>query len=210
MHFGLGEAAELAHGHHHILKRGELLHQEVKLEDKADVHAAGGGALGVAAVRHEPAVDPDVALVLPVEQAQQVEQRALAAAGRTDHGANPAAMGLERDAPEHMHPAFALAEIAVNVGAAESKVAGGRRPEAGGIGFGNRHQRSERSKVKRLKKASKVENQKNTGQRRGLLFRQVYCAVPRMTSPGSRRAARRAGMRLAAMTINTAVAVAVT
>jgi hypothetical protein len=37
-----------------------------------------------------------------------------------------------------------------------------------------------------------------------------YCAVPRMTSPGSRRAARRAGTRLATITMITAVLVAAT
>ena len=81
-----------------------------------------GGPLGIAAEGHQALVDPDIALVLPVEQAQQVKQRALAAAGRTDHGVNLAALRLEGDALEHVHPALPLAEGAVDVGAAKRDV----------------------------------------------------------------------------------------
>ena len=49
-HRGFVEAAELAHGHHHVFQRGELLHQKMKLKDEADVHRAGRRAFGVAAV----------------------------------------------------------------------------------------------------------------------------------------------------------------
>ena len=40
-HRGLGEPAEFAHGHHHVLQRRELLHQEMELKDEADIDPPG-------------------------------------------------------------------------------------------------------------------------------------------------------------------------
>ena len=142
----------------------------MELEDEADVLAAGGGARLVAAVRHELAVDPDVAVVRLVEEPQEVEQGALAAARGPDDRVDLAPAGLEGDPAQHVHPAVPLPQVAVQALAADGDVG-----VAGLAGGG-----------------------------RGL----AHCAVPRMTSPGCRRAARRAGTRLATMTTTTATTTA--
>ena len=82
------------------------------------VLAAGGRALDVIVVGHELVTDPDGAVIRPVEQAEEIERGALAAAGRTDDGGDIAAAGLERYPAEHMHPPLPLPEITVKVLAA--------------------------------------------------------------------------------------------
>jgi hypothetical protein len=139
----------------------------VKLKDKADMFAARRRAFRITAIRHLPVVDPDVAAILPVEQAKQIQQSAFPTTRRTDNRVYLAALGLERNPLQYMHPSLALPQVAVETGATECDlVVSGGHGELG------------------------------------------YCAVPRMTSPGSSRAARRAGTRLASMTMRTAVSTA--
>lgn len=118
-HFLLGEAAEFAHREHDVFGGGEFGEEEVELEDEADEAVAGGGALGVGGDGHAFVGDPDFAVVLAVEQAEEVEEGGLAAAGGAGDGVDGAAVQLEADAAQDVVAHFALAEVAVNAGGAE-------------------------------------------------------------------------------------------
>src|SRR5207247_1898120 len=112
-------------------QRRELEHQEVKLENESDVRATCRGPREVVGVRHRLSVDFDLAFVRLVEEAEEVEQRALAAPGRPDNRVDLAAMRLERDALEHVHAAFALAKVAVQARASQGDAGRGRREKEG-------------------------------------------------------------------------------
>lgn len=184
------QPAQLAHRHHHVVERRELQHQEMKLEDETDVLAPGCRPGQIVAVRHRPATDLDPALVRLIEQPEQIQQSAFTAAGWTHDRVDLSAPGLKRHALQHMDTAFALSEVPVQILAAQDDAGsgnGGGRREKGG---GRRH-RSMFLFATRL-------------------HRPRYCAVPRTMSPGSSRAARRAGITLAIITITNAVRIACT
>jgi hypothetical protein len=75
----------------------------VELKDEADHVAAE--ARRVAQPRHRDAVDQDVAGVGAVESADQLQQRALARAGRARQGDELARLEIERDASQRLDPA---------------------------------------------------------------------------------------------------------
>ena len=85
--------AAAEHRQLHVLGRVQRADQVVELKDEAD----GLGAVGVrVGQRLEPlAADGDAALVRPVERADQVEERALAATGGTGEGDELAGLDAE-------------------------------------------------------------------------------------------------------------------
>ena len=72
------------HRQHHVLERGEFGQQVVELVDEAERAVAQRAARGVRQRAHLLAGDVDLARGRRVEAAEQVQQRALAGAGRAE------------------------------------------------------------------------------------------------------------------------------
>ena len=70
-----------------IFQRGQVLHQIIKLEDKADVVPAVLGELALVVGGNFLAVQPDQALAERIHPAQDVEDGGFARAGRADNDA---------------------------------------------------------------------------------------------------------------------------
>ena len=87
-------------GHHHVLQRGQLGKQMIELEDEAEHAVAHRIAMPVGTVVDPLAVDQDRSRVGGVEQAQDVQERALARAAGTHHGDHLAAFDLQVDPAE--------------------------------------------------------------------------------------------------------------
>ena len=85
-HLGFRHFPRGAHRQHHIVKRGELRQQEVKLEHEAASRQAHVGALGLRQLRGWLAADDDVAFGRRIEQAEQIKQRGFAGARRPGDG----------------------------------------------------------------------------------------------------------------------------
>lgn len=100
-------------GDKNILQHGALRQQVVRLEDEANLSVAGRGegefVEGVEAL----AVEDEFAGVGQVERADEVEQRALAAAARPDDGDGLAARDFEREAAQHGQVAARRAGVAL-------------------------------------------------------------------------------------------------
>ena len=93
-------------GDGHVLADGQVVEQVEELEDEADVRAAEPGGSRLAEPVDADAVDRDLALRRPVEAADEVEQRRLAAAGRAHDRGDAAGLDVEIDAhraPEPKH-----------------------------------------------------------------------------------------------------------
>ena len=132
LHLAEGESAKAAHGDHDVLLGGELVHEEVELEDEADVFVAAEGDLVVGEAVHDFAAEGDAAVVGTVEQSHDVEEAALAAAGRPDDGVDAAGLKIEGDAAEDVDAGFFRAEVAVDAAALERDgggVAGAHWPD---------------------------------------------------------------------------------
>jgi len=138
----------------------------VKLKDKTDVFAAGGGALDVIGVGHELVADPDGAVVRPVEQAKEIRVVLLP----QPEGPTMAVTWPRRASKETPRSTCTLPPPGRDSGG-DSRT-GARCPKRTWSG--------------------------------------AHCDVPRMMSPGSRRAARRAGMMAAVITTTAAVRVPIT
>ena len=83
---GSGVAADLR-GKLDIFQRGQVLHQVIKLKDKADVVPAVLGELALVVGGNFLAVQPDRALAERIHPAQDVEDGGFARAGRADNDA---------------------------------------------------------------------------------------------------------------------------
>ena len=64
-------------------------------------------------------LDRDPSGIRVIEQTENIKQRAFAAAGRTDHGVDRAALELERHPAQRVDPRIFLAEIAFDPFAAQ-------------------------------------------------------------------------------------------
>jgi hypothetical protein len=60
-----------------------------------------------------------------IKQAEQIEERALAAAGGTHNRADISGPGLEGDTAKHMDASITLPEVSVKVFAAQGDISGG-------------------------------------------------------------------------------------
>src|SRR5690606_21783068 len=88
--------------HGDVFERRHVRDQVKRLEDDADIAAAEGGDLVLAAVVEPLARDPDLAGIDPLQPRNHHQQRRLAGAGRPDDAGCFAARNLEADALEHM------------------------------------------------------------------------------------------------------------
>src|SRR5439155_23471232 len=86
------------HRHLHVLERGQRRDQVVELEDEADRRRAVLGDV-LELLEPDPA-DGDAARIRPVERADEVQERALAAAGRACQRDGLAGRTLERELRE--------------------------------------------------------------------------------------------------------------
>ena len=95
--------------HHHVFQRRQLGEQVVELEDEPERRrSASRRACGRDRSSIRLAVEPDRAGVGRIEQAQHVQQRALARTARADHRDELAPVDLQVDAMEHRDPFFPL------------------------------------------------------------------------------------------------------
>jgi hypothetical protein len=121
-------------GQHHrqrdILGGGQARHQVKALEDEADALAAHAGLLVGRKRRDVAAFEPVGAGIGPVEQAEQVEQRRFAGAGRA-HDRDVFA-GLDRhvEAVQGMHHAVAQVKDPRDAGELDHGHHSGRRAAA--------------------------------------------------------------------------------
>jgi hypothetical protein len=123
-HLGAAHHAGAAHRDLHVFRRGEFLEQKMELEDEPDLLVAKDREGVVVEAGNLVPRNVDGAGVGPVEQAEQVKQRALAAARRAHDRVDVARMKLEGNAVEHMHPVLCLAEEPVQVVALEHDFGG--------------------------------------------------------------------------------------
>src|SRR4051812_47201594 len=71
-------------GHHHVLERGELAQEMMKLEHETDRAVPQGGDRVVLQLVDRSRVDQDLAAGRPVERPQKVEEGALPRSAGTD------------------------------------------------------------------------------------------------------------------------------
>jgi hypothetical protein len=98
---GTGAAGVTPGRDQHVLQRRERRHQVVELEHEAERAAAAARQPVVVEVRGRLARDQDLARGRPIEQAHDVEQRALARARRADERAELAARDQQVHAVQH-------------------------------------------------------------------------------------------------------------
>ena len=108
-----------------ILVDGEVADQVEGLEDEADLAVPNAGALGGRELGHRLVVEPVLATGRRVEQAQEREQRGLAAAGRAGDGDVLAAAHLEVHLGEGVGLDFIGVEDLLDAFEADQRRAGG-------------------------------------------------------------------------------------
>ena len=109
----LGTAAAGAdHGQLHVVGCGEVGQEIVELEDEADDVAAE--ARRVAQPGHGDVVDAHVAGIGPVQAADELQQRALARAGRARQRDELARLEVERDVAQRVDPTVVALRDAID------------------------------------------------------------------------------------------------
>jgi hypothetical protein len=121
-HFSQGEQPGAAHGNLDVFRGGEFLEQKMELEDETDFLVAKKGEFVLVQIGDELPGDFDRAAVGLVEEAQQIEERAFAAAGRAHDGVDALGIEMKRDVVEDVDAVFLLAEKTVKVFAAEDEL----------------------------------------------------------------------------------------
>ncbi len=94
----------------------------MKLKDEADQFVAFAGQFAVGQAGDFRAADPEAAGIRLIEQTEQVEQGALAAARRADDGMHGGGRDFERDAAQDVDARLIFAEVALQVRADKSVV----------------------------------------------------------------------------------------
>src|ERR1700737_978971 len=94
----------------------------MELENEADQFVASAGKFFIAQVRNRGGRDIDRTGVRFVEQAENVKERAFAAAGWTDHSVQTASFDIERNTTKGVHAFFLPPEITFDVAAAERNI----------------------------------------------------------------------------------------
>ncbi len=106
---GLGaRAATHDQGHGHIVQRGEFRQQVVELIDEAQGLVAQAAAATLVQPRGGLAGNPQAPFVRLVQQAQHVQQRALARSRGPDDGDHFMGMDGQADVPQDLDPSGAL------------------------------------------------------------------------------------------------------
>src|SRR6266513_22877 len=86
----------------------------MKLEDETDQLVAPLRQIVIAQMLDRLGSDRDRTGVGRIKQTENVEQRALTAARRTNHRVDRSRLQLQRDAAKSVHPRFVFAEIALD------------------------------------------------------------------------------------------------
>ena len=94
----------------HVRLAARARQQVEELEDEADVPPPQRRQVALGRARHVDPAELDAARLRPVEPAEQVQQRRLAAPGAAEHGDDLARLDLEIGAVEHPPRDAALAE----------------------------------------------------------------------------------------------------
>ena len=87
--------------HHHVLERGQLGKQVIELEDEPERAVAQSVAMPFRTVVDALAIEQDRPRIGGVEQAEDVQQRALARPAGPHHGDHLAALDLQIDPAQH-------------------------------------------------------------------------------------------------------------
>src|SRR5699024_1478630 len=95
-----------------VVGHREVADQVEELEDEPDLAAAHLGPLGLAEALHAGAAELDLARRGPVEPAEQVQQRRLAAARWAGHGDELAFWDVDIHAAQGLDTAFVFADEA--------------------------------------------------------------------------------------------------
>src|SRR2546423_12425278 len=118
-HFRFAQPIEPPHGDHDVFLRGKIFEEKMELKDESKELVSFSGQRVVDEMRDGFVLDRDPTAIRLIEQAEDVKQRALAAAGWADHGMDGPALELQRHAAERVHTIFVFAEIALDPFAAE-------------------------------------------------------------------------------------------
>ena len=92
------QSPRVAHRDHDVFLRREILHQKMKLKNEADEFVALMRKLVIGQIRDRFRFDRNPADIGLIEQTENVEQRAFAAAGGTDNSVDATGLEIERDA----------------------------------------------------------------------------------------------------------------
>jgi len=98
-----GASRSCQSGHKDVFQRGALRQEKVGLEDEAELAVAHGGDRVLVQRGKVLSVQRDGAAVRAVQRANDLQQRALTGAGRTDDGERRAAPYFQRHAVKHRH-----------------------------------------------------------------------------------------------------------
>src|SRR6266508_1132860 len=85
-----------SHRDHHVFLLRENFHQKMKLKNEADEHAPLMCQLVIAQMRYRLRFDRHLAGIGRIEQAENIQQRAFAAARRSDDGVDTPGLDLQR------------------------------------------------------------------------------------------------------------------
>jgi hypothetical protein len=124
-HGAFAEAAEATHGDHDVFGGGEVLEEEVELEDEAEEFVSFLGEIVIAKTGDILAIDDEGAVVGAVEESEDVEEGAFAAAGGADDGVDEAGFEAQGDGAEGVDAVFVEAEESFEAGALEAGAEGG-------------------------------------------------------------------------------------
>jgi hypothetical protein len=119
VHLQLAQRCQAPHRDHDIFLGGKILEEKVKLEDEPKEFIPFPRQRVINEVRNRLIFDRDPAAVRVIEQAQDVEQGALAAAGGADYRVHGASFQLQGDPAQGMNLRVFLSEKALNSFAAE-------------------------------------------------------------------------------------------
>jgi len=118
-HFRFAQHIQTPHRDHDVFLRGKIFEEKMELEDESQELVSSSSQRVIDKMRDGFVLDCDPAAVRLIEQAEDVKERALPAAGRADDGVDGAALELERHAAERVDAIFVLAEIALDPFATE-------------------------------------------------------------------------------------------
>ena len=118
-HLRFAQDIQPAHRDHDVFLGGEIFEKKMELEDEPEQLVAFSRQRVIDQMRDRFVFDRDPAGVRLVKQAENVKQRALAAARGSDHGVNGSALELKRNAAKRVDARIVFAQIAFDAFATE-------------------------------------------------------------------------------------------
>src|SRR5207248_10562478 len=113
-HLRIGQPPELAHWDHHILLRAEVFHQEMELKNESDELAAFMRQLIIAQMQRRLRFNGNSPRIRRIEETENIEQRALAAARWADNSVDAAWLEIERDPTQRMDARLLRAQLTLD------------------------------------------------------------------------------------------------